>query len=1395
MNAKLHQSVQNEEDITFNCTALYKALIVALNEPKNNQSEVLNTLLTLFKVIFFHIFTLKLLKLNFQSKYATSLVTVIGIPKIRNDMSNALRRVSETHNEFNPRINAFQRFLSQFEPTDNLTRDFQKKLTFNDDHHHSSDYIKCWSIPHQTDLEEMKTLRMNLMDHNNEENMEHAINFVRGVVKNLHGEFFLQPPYLYKSLFECLTFENYEKSILSILYDLTNSLRSRIKMRTMTRTCEFVLDEHNVREVTQLSIPAYCYKLMMTIISCLKEIEDHSNQERLNAYFELMNSIVNLFKECKGRYENRAVLRELTFFAKFYREQYQSSEENFKFRVNYLTVLQMIMILANTDSLSKEDPDVLEVGDTTETPIWKKELEISLLDLSLRETIPQKYAQIYELCKVGKNERLKQMVHAGRILFPAIAFLREPNMYNDEELIMNGLPMLDTLKIHRSEGLTRKLMTAVINCAPSFNRNSELRSHGEMLFLRLIATSVPKLKHLAYHMAVDAVKNFFTHVSDGTAGIRRLYEVGEGSSRYMGAPINSDILTEIICFGMRSENKEIRNGAETILMYIVKGQPLLGKHWHKYFEIILPLLPLLQAVTPLKTSLGLGILELLDPDFDLHPRDCIHGSMRYLFSPESQTREDALLRLLYMTINAPHTNNYLPNVDHIKDTLTNTFCIVRHRMPLRDPMKSGIYNVQILRDHIEILKCTDSSPQVRYSTLIQLNELMDDPSLCDILLQQNDWPFIVLAFDHAMRIDNTRDFPDSAVPALQIISKLCVRSMNIRRHFADDLDFNILLLRAMFMHHHDAAFRNDGATLIFLMAFSYFVIGEDDLSIPQVLSELFVPFQCKFHDTTSPYDVTSLLESMFQEENEEAYDDIVIVIDEETSPKVTRKFIPGQSEHPMYAQWQYIRMTFTTLWFDGSDYVLENASKKFWDTLSTKKYGVVDYKTLPQHLCEKKKENEIETEILDFNSRLELLETDLDLMKITSLSQVIKHNIYQIENATSHKEAAVGISGIKSVIFVPHYQEYHVKELIKSIKKFIVTYPKSHEDEYLFALVVNLLTRLIQTGYDTILVWAVQQLSCTNSIFLRMLHEKNQPIYLYNANIEFVQIVVKTFCCHNKTDENNFVLRIFEIISEELDTCGKNNVQSLLSLLRIITQYNTIETDDTLINKVIGQLFHCLKIMKSLTQSGSFIAKNCLFTIGNLMQNRSEFVFGPKMIRLLQALCGHTDFIVRGCAWTILSNIATTLNGAISIIDELSYLPGGIHACIISSMLDPEEVSLIKGAAATLFVDLLKFHDDSGLVSDVWPKCKESLPENNKKDGFGLIMEIFRKQQFYERVRDCLDQFVPSIYIDPDAEVEMLTSPDTVIHLSNIFISVSDVRARGFKLSENEKMIFEAFLK
>lgn len=298
-------------------------------------------------------------------------------------------------------------------------------------------------------------------------------------------------------------------------------------------------------------------------------------------------------------------------------------------------------------------------------------------------------------------------------------------------------------------------------------------------------------------------------------------------------------------------------------------------------EILVPALPLLQATVDMSTKLGFAVFELYNPDSEISLFDALVGNLRYLFSPDPRIRDEALLRLIYISSSYGQSDFYLPNLEHIKDTLTNNICVVSTPLPLRSGVQRGTYSSATLTELMGLLKNTNATPSVRHSTIVQISALLEDPDLCDAMYHANEWPFIMQAFYNSLNAFYHQDYPDTAIPTLQIVTKLCLRVAEYRRNVAGDSEFMFLLVRAMFLHHHNQDFKRDCATLVFLLVYSDFVVGMDELSYPNALAALKIPFQCSFHFATSPFDEITVLESVLAADQEQPYNDLVIMIDDD----------------------------------------------------------------------------------------------------------------------------------------------------------------------------------------------------------------------------------------------------------------------------------------------------------------------------------------------------------------------------------------------------------------------------------------------------------------------------------------------------------------------------------
>lgn len=74
----------------------------------------------------------------------------------------------------------------------------------------------------------------------------------------------------------------------------------------------------------------------------------------------------------------------------------------------------------------------------------------------------------------------------------------------------------------------------------------------------------------------------------------------------------------------------------------------------------------------------------------------------------------------------------------------------------------------------------------------------------------------------------------------------------------------------------------------------------------------------------------------------------------------------------------------------------------------------------------------------------------------------------------------------------------------------------------------------------------------------------------------------------------------------------------------------------------------------------------------------------------------------------------------------LSYLPGGFHACCLSTLLDNNESSTVRELAGTLFTNLIKFVDSNrNLLQSVVPRCASRVRKYSKQKLFTSVYTVF----------------------------------------------------------------------
>lgn len=294
-------------------------------------------------------------------------------------------------------------------------------------------------------------------------------------------------------------------------------------------------------------------------------------------------------------------------------------------------------------------------------------------------------------------------------------------------------------------------------------------------------------------------------------------------------------------------------------------------------------------------------------------------------------------------------------------------------------------------------------------------------------------------------------YPDSAIPAVGIISKLCLQITRFRRELSNESNVYFLLLRALLLFHKHPGVKVDCAVTLFLLVQNEYSIGSNDITIPQTFTTLKVPFTCNIRWKESPFCQTTALEDLLNHSHSKVETDC---ISESTlSDNFFATTIPHISLDAQFL-WQYIRIYFAHLWFDGCGNILTKLKSNIMTPMIY----------------------ECDSPALKFDSQLQLTASDLQTIKSTLPAHSIPFWLRTISNATSHGDVLFGFSQIENFILLSENSLIPFNDFKNVTMRFVSAVPNSHGDEIVFKYVLNILEKLMKRGkWLLIRVWFMKR--------------------------------------------------------------------------------------------------------------------------------------------------------------------------------------------------------------------------------------------------------------------------------------------------------------------------------
>uniref|UniRef100_A0A182JWF6 Rotatin N-terminal domain-containing protein n=1 Tax=Anopheles christyi TaxID=43041 RepID=A0A182JWF6_9DIPT len=1330
-------------------------------------------------------------------------------------------------------------------------------------------FTECWEVPEPNVEGVLDRLNESLFDEEvGGENFQRALNYIIPYTKSYPPEYFLQPPYIGLSLLQLIQSGRVgvRKGYGMMLY-LVESFRKRMRQRMLTVT---YIPPEKSRRRTQISIGAFVYELFQLCIEQLKGLSAEGDKLATNMILIVLSQTTSFlmtehFSDQQKIPAHRfgELCGELGRLVRHYRQEWEMDGKKAFARTRYRITLQIMLDFVR---LWQKEPETVDggldeaaAGGRTGTiqykfvdiklsstahrkaleesdDVWREECQLALYDYPLKMACPEMYEHLGAHVEKQNELLLATLTGLRERLVPAVQLLRDScdtAKLSNEHLLLRGSEAIRTLGLHRSIEMVRCILKAVESCAGSVTEDGPLWDLIESITVRLLAHADEEIRSEVYELCATMMKDFIGQLDEGAILSRRsLFSSTAPKLRSMGMPLSLQIITEITCFGYTSKNSKIHQCAETMLLFLCNSKAFLREKWTDVQEILLPIAPLLQtvAVGREESMLRKAVINMFHPDFGLPWLDILQGNLRLLFHLESAVREEALTRVLFLISSVEQSEKFAPRIEHISDTIPNGVCLLSFPYDIRRQQIANVYEVSAVKPLLDALEQEVGDPTLRRSALTQLNVMADDPVLCELIHNASGWVLVLQALYNSLLADPNLDYPDAAIPAVGILTKLCFSITTFRRFLGSNTNAYQLIVRALLAHHHMPVFRVECCALLYLLLFADCSTGNGPLvSLPVICatSAFKLPFVSNFHWQISPFreygsEIEQMFQNILQEETFGAQDTALAQYRALTNggDVSAGESHDSSSRPPVWWEYvkRYIRFIFADLWFEGLEKILKMTTVKRAGTNNAAAMMEDDENPLVY------KGNKT---AMEFSAFLRLTKQDIRWLKMIDFPAIFRKSLRRLASAKAHTDVYSGLATLEANLTFPLKNTVCQQDvIISTLKRYIHTPPVTVADQEMLVEVFNIIGMMLHLNFRMVRDWLFTVLATEDNFFIRLLRSEDciEPLYTKNTNLLWglLQLyegakdpvttekpvkkekVVKKDRAAEEQTTNAWDVRVFQAALEQLDVMLKKcDLPRIMSLLEVLETMAALLDDVRRVDvgEVIPKLLLCVRQVGSTSYTGSAIVRSCLLATAHLLERSpeelGEFEWKPKHLKTVSTQCGNSCTFVRSFAWNILAKVARTQPGAAAIVKECAYLPGGIHASCISTILDRDEACLVRESAVGLFVNLLSHTEKGGsLHPDVMPLDGAASLQRavagisaSSKGSVDVIMELLAKQRFFEQSGASLDSYTcMEFLLDDDKErKEKVISADMVRAFAVLYRALIELEPIGFGKLVGEK--------
>lgn len=700
-----------------------------------------------------------------------------------------------------------------------------------------------WENLQGDNLETFNFIDNELVNYGDKTRLKTILKFLKVSLYDFPPEFMLQPPNVLETLIDILPKVGMESKvdILRLIHFTVNGLKSR-------------LIEAQKQDTKYIPIKRHMNKICQMFTNYFERFHDNFSgmsikheQETLNCVYEILFDMVELVEQTEDIcdiYINE-LLNMLAKVIRDFRVGFDTSEANFEYyRLNY--IVGIFLVNAFVSRINVE-----YIVQYSQNNLWEYESDLALLDWSLQNT----HTNIYKLLKKNResaieyDQDMKLLLNAQAFWKPVVELFQGWESLGDELIIYKGSKCLDTIRIHKSLELVDLLFKTILRCAEKFKKIDQLRKSAEDIVLRLLSVDVPEIRLKAYSMARQFVQQKLTDDQDENLKDADLCAV-------LGIPINTEIVTEVLCFGCCDSNEEIHQHAKLILFALLRSKVVFPNHWAKILETMRPVLPLVPCLFKMDPKLGFFSIDIFHEHTGFEVHELNQAFTRFLYCTSPKAREIAKIKLLE-NLGAPeYTSDFI-------EIVPDDFCIISESQvsELQMPDKNIQFDVENYEAVKNILAALPpNEPDILQSVLLQLSVQMNAWDLCIKSHDDHLWVHFIPNLEMG--------YPKNSIIrklTVNILYKWAVTNSGFRIYLSSLLQMWQFLINTLIYYQDDPQIKLHTTSLLFLLAFSDFVVMRDRIiSLPMFVNQLKCPFKFEQHWTESPFNIITQLEWVYE---------------------------------------------------------------------------------------------------------------------------------------------------------------------------------------------------------------------------------------------------------------------------------------------------------------------------------------------------------------------------------------------------------------------------------------------------------------------------------------------------------------------------------------------------